>query len=76
MYTSVRFFPVVANQSASSCDSPFVTSASTSTPSRSPEMSVEVVAGQVACRPSGQTGIALGTGRYSVLKMSMFRPAS
>jgi hypothetical protein len=47
-----------------------------STPSRSPEISVEVVAGQVACRSSGQAGTALGTGRYPELKISILRVVS
>jgi hypothetical protein len=51
---------------ASSADSLVVRRESTSTASVSPEMSVQVVAGQVACEESGHSGTTLGTGLQSL----------
>ena len=62
MYTAVTFLSRARTQLASSSDSLIVRRESTSTASVSPEMSVHVVAGHVACQDAGQSGTKLGTG--------------
>src|SRR5277367_998707 len=53
MYTPVRFFPVAATHSAKSWAWPTVSSASTRTASRSPEINVADTGDQNACSSSG-----------------------
>src|SRR5260370_29183094 len=78
MYTAVRFFPVAAIHSAKSLAWPTVSSASTRTASRSPEIKVADTGDQNACfspgaesPPESSSGGATNTSQLSEVDWSV-----